>query len=189
MEFDIYYVKCVIIGLEKRDCMKKLNLALKNTKSNKKDKEFGEIIYILKNTSFPNILSPAIIILIGSLFIFYSNTMMDSDAFLVVGVIILLVGLYILGNFLFDRLYFYENGMVESSILNANKVRIPYQKIKTIQLEKRNVKKMKTKNQTVCYKLLNKENQILFEVEQTSYQNLKKVMEQIRNEFKRKDSL
>lgn len=162
--------------------MKTLNVKLKSTKSKKKDKEFGNIIYLLKNTSFSNIFQPILILLLGGTFIFFSSTLNDSDAFFVIGMIILLIGLYILGNFLFDRLYFYENGFVQSSLMNSNKVRIPYQKIKSIQLVKRT---KKNKIEIICYKFFDKENQLLFEVEETSYQNLKKIMNQIHAEFKK----
>lgn len=162
--------------------MKTLNIKLKSTKSNKKDKEFGTVIYLLKNTSFPNALQPIFILLLGGTFLFFSNTLNDSDAFFIVGMILFLIGLYTLGNFLFERLYFYEKGLVQSSLWNSNKVRIPYQQIKSIQLIKRTQKK---KKKIIGYKFFNEENQLLLEIEETSYQNLEQVMNQLYKEFKK----
>lgn len=162
---------------------KTLSKKLKQTKKNKSDKEFGILIYELKNTAFHNLYLPLCIILIGSFMIIFGNQLIEPMIWYVVGTILLLIGVYMLGNFLFDRLYFYENGMIQSSILNPNKIRISYHNLKEIQIESKTFKIQRRTNSVTWYKFISPDNQIIFQIQKNTYQNLDSVITTVKKEL------
>ncbi len=164
---------------------KKLSKKLKTRKNNIKDKEFGELIFDLPNNSFTVVYIPFFITLIGSIIVIFSSSFSNPNIWLGIGTIIIFFGLYLLGDFFYDRLGFYENGFIQSSILNANKVRISYHNLKKIEIEKKKIKwdnKIKT---VTWYKFIDHNDKIIFKLANSRYKNLDSTIKTIKKELKK----
>lgn len=154
-------------------------------KNEKKDKQFGTLIFELKNNAFKNFTVPTFVIIIGSVLLIIGNRWEEPIIWFVIGTILLLSGLYMLGNFLFDRLKIYEQGLVQSSILSANKIRIPYRTINKIEIETKKFKTQYKNKQVSWYQLIDHKGNIIYAIKTNEYQDLEKAIKTI-EKYKKK---
>lgn len=145
------------------------------------DPIYGKLIYVLNSHSIEQIFHSFFLLLLG-LFMFLRSSDMIFPLFsCILGLMLITTSIYLFLIIIFDKMKFYEYGVVQNSIFSHNNPSFLYDDMECIEEEHRlNRKKKKASFQTY-YHFIVKPNTTVFTFEEKEYRHCKKIVKQVKD--------